>query len=237
MPSWFKYFAPADEFVARFVRWVGLLGILATAMVFVARHVGPIAQFGWGAVVFAGLAAACTLMLTAAGCLAAWRYFRPLGNEALSVSATVPNCIDTVRTFMQFVPSEGGRPAKWIAHIYFARSGGPAHLRLDFSYFPGGMGHVEWTQPRKLLMKTVPVFVGGQDISVSMIECRSNGFWYWAADNGGIIMPCMHRCRLVLLTDDKEIGYFTFVITTCKPEHPTLVLLGENHFKFAGNSF
>jgi hypothetical protein len=47
----------------------------------------PIAQFGWGAVVLAGVGAACVMMFAASAVLAAWRYFNPLLSNAGTASA------------------------------------------------------------------------------------------------------------------------------------------------------
>jgi hypothetical protein len=93
------------------------------------------------------------------------------------------NCIDNRRTFCQYLSQN----REWIVRVYFARSGGPAHLRLDFSYRPSGIG-ARWTQPRKLPMKTISEFVRGQNISIPVLKAQ-NGFWYWATEGGGVILP------------------------------------------------
>jgi hypothetical protein len=148
-------------------------------------------------------------------------------------STPAHNYLDSSRTFFLFRPAEGAGAAQWIARIHFARSGGPAHLRLDFSYFPEGVGHIDWTVPRKMLMRVLPAFVSGQDISVPVTELRADGFWYWATENGGVILPSLHHCRLLLLEGDNEVGDFSFLIMAHKPEHPSLTFIGENHFSFA----
>lgn len=53
-------------------------GVLAVAMSWLFSAVGPIAAYGWGAVVLLGIASACIVMLVASVSLVAWRYFNPI---------------------------------------------------------------------------------------------------------------------------------------------------------------
>lgn len=70
-----------DRAVERFTYWWAFLGpggLVWIVMSWVASYFTPIAQYGMGAVIFAGLGAACILMLVASIALIAWRYFHPI---------------------------------------------------------------------------------------------------------------------------------------------------------------
>jgi hypothetical protein len=76
-----KRFPALDQNVTRFGYWWAVFGpggVLSVLSTWVAKNVEPIAVLGWGAVVFAGIGAACIIMLVASVCLVAWRYFNPL---------------------------------------------------------------------------------------------------------------------------------------------------------------
>jgi hypothetical protein len=56
-------------------------GVLAVILSWVADHIGPIAELGWGAAIFVGVGATCLIMLVIGALLVAWRYFHPLPQE------------------------------------------------------------------------------------------------------------------------------------------------------------
>jgi hypothetical protein len=56
-------------------------GVLAVILSWVAEHIGPIAELGWGAAIFVGIAATCFIMLMISALLVSWRYFHPLPQE------------------------------------------------------------------------------------------------------------------------------------------------------------
>lgn len=77
-----RRFPAIDRGVERFTYWwtfLGPGGVVWLIMSWAASHFPPIAQYGIGGVIFAGLGAACILMLVASISLIAWRYFHPLG--------------------------------------------------------------------------------------------------------------------------------------------------------------
>jgi hypothetical protein len=45
-----------------------------------------IAQYGWGAIIFAGVAAACAIMFAASALMVSWRYFNPLPKQPTTPS-------------------------------------------------------------------------------------------------------------------------------------------------------
>lgn len=160
-----------------------------------------------------------------------------LGSKAwelrLWLKSRVRNRIDCDRSFMHVPPTTDD---KWIARILFAKSGGPVQVRLDFSCFPEAVGQIDWTKPKSLLFQTIPIFVKGQDIAVHIMErddTQGNPIWHWCTPERQVILTSMHRCRLVLLTDKREIGDFSFVIVHSKGGRPNLLCIGENHFTYA----
>jgi hypothetical protein len=56
----------------------GPIGLLSVLMSGIAAGFTSIAQFGWGAIVFAGVGAACVIMFAASALMVSWRYFNPL---------------------------------------------------------------------------------------------------------------------------------------------------------------
>jgi hypothetical protein len=73
-----KIFQKIDENVRRFVTWITFFGIVSAAMSWAAAYIIPITKYGWGAVVFAGVGAACGVTLVGSCALMAWRYFNPI---------------------------------------------------------------------------------------------------------------------------------------------------------------
>ena len=84
--NWLKNFTKIDETVRRVVYWVAFFSLVSAAMSWVADHITPISQYGWGAVVFAGIGAACVLTLVVCAMFMTWRYFNPLPGEPATSS-------------------------------------------------------------------------------------------------------------------------------------------------------
>lgn len=79
MGTWLKRHFPAvDRNVDRIGYWAGFFALLWAAMSGIASSISGLSQYGWGAVVFAGLAVACAFVLVFSAFLACWRYFNPL---------------------------------------------------------------------------------------------------------------------------------------------------------------
>jgi hypothetical protein len=79
MRAWVKQHFPAiDRFADRFGYWGAFFAAIWFAMSWIASSISGLAQFGWGAVVFAGLAVACLTALSVSVSLALYRYFNPL---------------------------------------------------------------------------------------------------------------------------------------------------------------
>jgi predicted RND superfamily exporter protein len=78
MRAWLKKHFPAiDENVDRIGYWAGFIALVWTAMSAIVSSIPSISQYGWGAVVLAGLGVACIFALVTSACLVAWRYFIP----------------------------------------------------------------------------------------------------------------------------------------------------------------
>jgi hypothetical protein len=89
MRVWIKKHFPAiDRFVDRTGYWGAFFFAGWLAMSWIANSISGLAQFGWGAVVFAGLAVACLAVLSLTGSLALYRYFSPLPPAVPPVGAS-----------------------------------------------------------------------------------------------------------------------------------------------------
>jgi hypothetical protein len=59
----------------------GPIGALSILMSGIATGFTSLAQYGWGAIVFSGVGAACVIMFAAAALMVSWRYFNPLSKQ------------------------------------------------------------------------------------------------------------------------------------------------------------
>src|SRR5450755_535211 len=59
----------------------GPIGVLSVLMSGIATGFTSVAQYGWGAIVFSGVGAACVIMFAATGLMVSWRYFNPLPKQ------------------------------------------------------------------------------------------------------------------------------------------------------------
>jgi hypothetical protein len=59
----------------------GPIGVLSILMSGIATGFTSLAQYGWGAIVFSGVGAACVIMFAAAALMVSWRYFNPLSKQ------------------------------------------------------------------------------------------------------------------------------------------------------------
>lgn len=84
--NWLKNFPKIDENVRRIGSWATFFGLVSTAMSWVASYITPISQYGWGAVVFAGIGTACVITLVVCAMFVTWRYFNPLPGEPATSS-------------------------------------------------------------------------------------------------------------------------------------------------------
>jgi hypothetical protein len=59
----------------------GPIAVLSVLMSGIATGFASIAQYGWGAIIFAGVGAACVMMFAASALMVSWRHFDPLPNQ------------------------------------------------------------------------------------------------------------------------------------------------------------
>jgi hypothetical protein len=59
----------------------GPIGVLSVLMSGIATGFTSVAQYGWGAIVFSGVGAACVIMFAATALMVSWRYFNPLPKQ------------------------------------------------------------------------------------------------------------------------------------------------------------
>src|SRR5271168_4033105 len=82
--GWREEFNKADISMDPLGYWwtvFGPIGVLSVLMSGIATGFTSIAQYGWGAIVFAGVGAACVIMFAASALMVSWRYFNPLPNQ------------------------------------------------------------------------------------------------------------------------------------------------------------
>ena len=95
-----KIFQKIDEIVRRFVYWIAYFGLVWAFMSWVAAHITWISKYGWGVVVFAGVGAACVVMLVVCGVLITWRYFNPLPGQSMTGESLETNLIESRRVLI-----------------------------------------------------------------------------------------------------------------------------------------
>jgi hypothetical protein len=95
-----KIFQKIDEIVRRFVYWIAYFGLVWAFMSWVAAHITWISKYGWGVVVFAGVGAACVVMLVVCGVLITWRYFNPLPEQSMTGESLETNLIESRRVLI-----------------------------------------------------------------------------------------------------------------------------------------
>jgi hypothetical protein len=86
-----------DDNVARIVRWAAFIGLVAALMSLVASYITPIYQYGWGAVVYSGVGAACIVTLAISGILVAWRYFNPILDQPAKPITQISGATDQAK--------------------------------------------------------------------------------------------------------------------------------------------
>ena len=82
--GWREEFNKADISMDPLGYWwtvFGPIGVLSVLMSGIATGFTSIAQYGLGAIVFAGVGAACVIMFAASALMVSWRYFNPLQKQ------------------------------------------------------------------------------------------------------------------------------------------------------------
>jgi hypothetical protein len=81
MHKMLKHWPRVDKAVDRYGYWVPFLGSVGAAMTWLFNNLPLISQYGWAAVILAGIAATCIVALVISALLIAVRYFRPIQRE------------------------------------------------------------------------------------------------------------------------------------------------------------
>jgi hypothetical protein len=87
--GWREDFNKTDISADRLGYWWTIFGpsaVLSVLMSGIAAGFTSIAQYGWGAIVFAGVGAACVIMFAASALMVSWRYFNPLPKQPATPS-------------------------------------------------------------------------------------------------------------------------------------------------------
>jgi hypothetical protein len=136
---WLTIFQKTDENINRIVYWVAFFGLVAAVMSWVATYITPLYQYGWGAVVFAGVGAACAIMFVVSGTLVAWRYFHPLPKR--------PNAQGRKILKEKFIYA-GTSLGCFVApsfHATFGADNENLRLFIDEMHYVPAVGQVSWT--------------------------------------------------------------------------------------------
>lgn len=83
-----RWLAHIDPSVQKISGWITFIAGVGAFLSWVASHIAPLSPYGWGAFVFAGLAAACVLSLVLSLGLIAWRFFKPLSPTTVPIDAS-----------------------------------------------------------------------------------------------------------------------------------------------------
>jgi hypothetical protein len=230
-----KFWQKIDENINRIVYWVAFLGLVSIPMSWVAAYITPLYQYGWGAVVFAGVGAACAIMLVISSALVAWRYFNPVAT--------------------QLAPTEDKTPTDFIKNILICTSspdapasfGGTAttnlervNLFLDYSAYFTGLGFAGWSQRRRIELASFEPFEKDILYEASVVS-RTVGTdgkivaLKWGNDLGNkdIIGKEKYRARLAFVASGKEQYFYFMLAPTFMPDgRREVIILNQNDFCF-----
>jgi hypothetical protein len=85
-----KRWPTIDRLVDQYGYWVPFLATVWGGMTWLFDHLAVVSQYGWAAVILAGIAATCVVALVISIFLIAIRYFNPLAPQAAAAVATPP---------------------------------------------------------------------------------------------------------------------------------------------------
>lgn len=83
-----RWLTKIDPSVQKISGWFTFIAGVGAFLSWVASHFLPLSPYGWGAFVFAGLAAACVLSLVISVGLIAWRFFNPLSSTTVPIETS-----------------------------------------------------------------------------------------------------------------------------------------------------
>ena len=85
-----KRWPTIDRLVDQYGYWVPFLASVWGGMTWLFDHLMPVSQYGWAAVILAGIGATCVVALVISAFLIAIRYFNPLAPQAAATVASPP---------------------------------------------------------------------------------------------------------------------------------------------------
>jgi hypothetical protein len=238
MAAWRKHVNKTDRSVNRLGYWWAVFGpggALAVVMSTAASYLAPVYQYGWGAVVFAGVGAACVIMLAASALLAAWRYFHPLSSpnepEYAESAITPPKNISSVR----LVPSGDDL---FCLVVTPGRGGVSVGVFLDWSpwqsggiFLGAGALSPGWAKPQRFFLRDLHLRAANVKDSIKVLERQTlplpenkAAAWMWkilSADGSPATTQPMS-------TSTKERVTFTFIEQHGHPEQFHFLLVRTN---------
>jgi hypothetical protein len=214
-----------DEIIRRIVYLVGFFVLLSSAMSWAASYIAPIAQYGWGAVVFAGIGVACAVTLVVSGAFVAWRYFNPLtipstSHEAQAITQRKAEAIvfhPFIDIEQSFLYSEPPTYEAWKAKIISTKTVSSVQVCLDLSSHSGGAGYNFWNPKRRLILRENVNFIPGAEVVIDLMEIdnsRDTPSWHWVTnmhEREPVSFTC-HRCQLVFIAAQEPPDYFNFIV-------------------------
>ena len=201
-----------DEIARRIVYLAGFFVLVSGAMSWVASYIALIAQYGWGAVVFAGIGIACAIILVASGALVAWRYFNPLrpaapseGQKAQGSESHALAMRLNIFGFLTENPSDKGTYKLYLTlkaleticltriMVLFNRHGNNGGYQLD-------------DLPHQMLL--------GQELSLALIHYRPNIGTFW-----GDLNRVTERVKLDHLTKEEQSLHLKLNLDVAGPHY------------------
>jgi hypothetical protein len=201
-----------DEIVRRAVYWTTFL---SAVMSLVASYITPLYQYGWGAVVFAGVGTALVIIIVCSGGLVAWRYFHPLPKQQISHDRKIlkDKFIYPGTSLGCFVPPS--------FHATFGADNENLRLFIDETHnTPGALGPILWTAKRRLLLKEIPKVSRGEMISIPILSQHEHGgqkLWRWgeggSPEGGYLFIPrATYKGRVTITNASGQLEHCYFII-------------------------
>jgi hypothetical protein len=235
MPKIFAWIAQivgfGDEIVRRFVYWVAFFGLVAGAMSWIAAHRRPLEKYGWGAVVFAGVGAACAITIVISGVLIAWRVFKPLGLRQSAASLDVVTNIFIIANASDAAALLAGTAAKNLERV---------KIFLDYSAYVAGWGLAGWSQRRRIAIAAFEPFekdIRYEAIIVSRAVDAEGKLvaLKWGNDLGNrdLINMEKYRARVEFIAPMERQYFYFMLVSHCEPDGRKVTILNQREWEDA----
>jgi hypothetical protein len=218
-----------DEIVRRVVYWAAFIALVSAPMSWAASYIAPIAQYGWGAVVFAGVGAACVITLVVCGALVTWRYLHPLQKQEdsktyvgdINVVVGVPPSTDSV-----------------LLIGYATRNEARLRIVVEYSYLAVTLGFVGWHARTPVELDDLKDVFTGRKIMIPSATVSPHDKppkLMWGNHDGPLansIQKGKYRARIRFVGTDGEQAPAYFLLTALGNGDPTLISV-TRHCDFA----